>query len=682
LPFSEKEMNYPSINVLLVTNDAALVRLLRESQVNGECTPINLTHCTRLSDALQRLTHETLTHTVVLDPLLPDSQGIETFLQIQRQAPNVRIIVLIESDDEHLALKTMRAGAYDYFVKSDCSCRILARLIRYAVDGERAQEQLRVREEFFRLISENVSDLIAVVDRDGRRLYNNASYQDLLGDPEAAHGTNSFAEVHPEDRERIQRVFQETLATGVGQRAEYRFVLASGDVRFVESQGNVIKDSSGKVSKVVLVSRDITERRQTEKALHESEQRSKRLLASITDYIYTVTVENGRSVKTTHGAGSVALTGYTPAEYGADSQLWFRIVHKDDRESVLAHVKKILRGITPAPLEHRLIHKNGSIRWIRNTSVPRKDDQGRVAAYDGLISDITERKQAEERLKQSYAETARSEQALGKTLADLTASHATLKATQLELIQAAKMETIGTLTAGVAHEVKNPLQVMLLGLNYLEHHVPAENANVTKTLHDMRDAVTRANSIVGELLEFSAAGQLDMKEDDFNAVVERSLSLMNYELTTSQIAVARHLDAALPLVKMAPGKMEQVFLNLFMNAIQAMSAGGTLTVRTRPAQFSDELVENRRADCPFKAGEHIVIAEVQDTGVGIPEANLSKIFDPFFTTKPAGIGTGLGLSVIRKIIELHGGSIDIRNTAPGGVNVTLMLKNGVTKKVG
>jgi len=477
-------------------------------------------------------------------------------------------------------------------------------------------------------------------------------------------------------------VFQETLATGIGQRAEYRFVLASGDVRFVESQGNVIKDSSGKVSKVVLVSRDITERRQTEKALHESEQRAKRLLASITDYIYTVTVETGRSVKTTHGAGSVALTGYTPAEYGADSQLWFRIVHKDDRESVLAHVKKILRGITPEPLEHRLIHKNGSIRWIRNTSVPRKDEQGRVAAYDGLISDITERKHAEDQLKRSCAETARSEQALGKTLADLTVSHATLKATQLELIQAAKMESIGTLTAGVAHEVKNPLQTMLLGLDYLERHVPPENERVTKALHGMRDAVSRANSIVSELLQFSAAGELEMKEDDFNAVVERSLSLMNYELTTAQITVARHLDAGLRPVRLARGKMEQVFLNLFMNAVQAMSAGGTLTVRTRGARFSDALTADQRAGYPFKAGEEIIIAEVQDTGLGIPEANLSRIFDPFFTTKPAGIGTGLGLSVIRKIIELHDGSIDIRNTPSGGVNVTLMLKNGVTKKVG
>jgi signal transduction histidine kinase len=340
-----------------------------------------------------------------------------------------------------------------------------------------------------------------------------------------------------------------------------------------------------------------------------------------------------------------------------------------------------VRGITPPPLEHRIIHKDGGIRWIRNTSVPHKDNQARVIAYDGVICDITERKLAEHRLKRASAELCETQDTLRQTLGELKASHRELRTSELELIQASKMEAVGTLTAGVAHEVKNPLQTLLLGLHYLEHHVPAENENVTRTLHDMRDAVTRANSIVGELLQFSAAGELDMKEDDFNAVVERSLSLMNYELTTSQIAVTRHLDAGLPPVKMAPGKMEQVFLNLFMNAVQAMWAGGTLTVRTRAAQFSDELVENRRADCPFKAGEHIVIAEVQDTGVGIPEVNLSKIFDPFFTTKPAGIGTGLGLSVIQKIIELHGGSIDIQNAPPGGVNVTLMLKNGVRKKM-
>jgi len=120
--------------------------------------------------------------------------------------------------------------------------------------------------------------------------------------------------------------------------------------------------------------------------------------------------------------------------------------------------------------------------------------------------------------------------------------------------------------------------------------------------------------------------------------------------------------------------MEQVFLNLFHNALHAMSPGGVLTVTTRQCRFGEDLKLGRPAFARFKPSELVVIAEVQDTGKGIPEENLPKIFDPFFTTKPAGVGTGLGLSVVKRIMDLHGGAVDIRNAPRGGVVVTLMLR--------
>ena len=120
------------------------------------------------------------------------------------------------------------------------------------------------REEFFRLISENMTDMIAVIDRDGNRLYNSTSYTSVIGDPEILHGTNSFDEIHPDDRERVQAIFRQTVETGIGQRTEYRFQLSNGKIRHVESLGSVILDERQNVSKVVVVSRDITDRRQTE----------------------------------------------------------------------------------------------------------------------------------------------------------------------------------------------------------------------------------------------------------------------------------------------------------------------------------------------------------------------------------------------------------------------------------
>jgi signal transduction histidine kinase len=283
-----------------------------------------------------------------------------------------------------------------------------------------------------------------------------------------------------------------------------------------------------------------------------------------------------------------------------------------------------------------------------------------LASVGLQIGQFIERKRAEETLKQ--------------TLAELQASHAELKATQLELIQAAKLESIGTLAAGVAHEVKNPLQTILMGLSFVSNSLPAAKPELAEALSDMRDAVQRADSIVRELLQLSAATKLELKAEDLNEVIERALWLMNHELVAAGITVVRELGADLPRVRLDKIKLEQVFINLFINAVQAMSQGGKLTVRTRMERWPDSAPPKDTATGQIKPGDLVVVAEVQDTGVGIPEEDLAKLFDPFFTTKAPGVGTGLGLSVIKKIVDLHGAAITVKNAPPGGVLVTLIVK--------
>jgi PAS domain S-box-containing protein len=288
-------------------------------------------------------------------------------------------------------------------------------------------------------------------------------------------------------------------------------------------------------------------------------------------------------------------------------------------------------------------------------------------AVANVVGSIVQRKRAEEQLKQALVHLTTAHE-------ELKATHEELKATELQLIQAAKLEAVGTLAAGVAHEVKNPLQTMLMGLDYLANNLHGLNDTTTMVLGDMRDAVTRANVIVRELLQISAAKDFEPKAGDLNCVVERSLWLINNEIMASQINVVRKLGTDLPLVRLDRSKMEQVFLNLFLNALQAMSQGGVLTVTTSQRRFGEDLKLGGPAFAQFKPGERVVIAEVQDTGTGIPEDHLPKIFDPFFTTKPTGVGTGLGLSVVKKIMDLHGGGIDVHNSPRGGAVVTLMLK--------
>jgi len=369
------------------------------------------------------------------------------------------------------------------------------------------------------------------------------------------------------------------------------------------------------------------------------------------------------------------MLGYADHEVQDHYSAWERLLHPADRERALACLHAYLSGQTSTyELEHRLRHKDGSYRWILARGAALRDAQGKPVRMSGSHVDLTERKHAEEQLEQAYAELSQNEAALKAALQQLQNANKEVQATQLQLIQAAKLESVGTLAAGVAHEVKNPLQTIVMGLDYLEHNLSGRNHPDTKlVLGDMRDAVTRANMIVRELLQLSAAKDFEPKTVDLNSVVERSLWLLNSEVMASQITVVRKLGAELPLVRLDRGKVEQVFINLFINALQAMSSGGVLTVVTRHRRFGEDLKLRGPAFAQFKAGDPVVIAEVQDTGKGIPEDHLPRIFEPFFTTKPAGVGSGLGLSVVKKIMDLHGAAIDIRNAPLGGVVVTLVF---------
>ncbi len=277
-----------------------------------------------------------------------------------------------------------------------------------------------------------------------------------------------------------------------------------------------------------------------------------------------------------------------------------------------------------------------------------------------LRREITERQQAEDRLRKANDELLESRERLVDALVDLQKSHDDLKATQWQLIEATKLESIGRLAAGVAHEVKNPLMTLTMVADYLGQVVPATEPEAAPMLQDMRDAIQRANRVISELLEFSRPGALTFQPEDFHALVDQALSLVKLETTRHHIEVVRQFAPALAALPLDKNKMEQVLVNVFMNAIQAMPQGGTLAIRTFAAPAGP-------------GGSPVLTAEIDDTGPGIPDAYLTKVFDPFFTTKPAGQGTGLGLCVAQQIIQLHGGTITLRNRAEGGARVTIVL---------
>src|SRR6185369_3346551 len=196
---------------------------------------------------------------VILDVQMPRMDGIAVCraLRSRRAARHVPIVMATGLDDMESIDAAYAAGATD-FIPKPVNWALLGHRIRYVMRSSEATQALGICDEKFRLITESSSDFIAMLDRDGNRLYSSPSYHALFKGE--LQGTDSFREIHPEDREAIRRLFRETVETGVGREARFRWLLDGGDVRYIESKGNVIRDDDGQVSRVVVVSRDVTER--------------------------------------------------------------------------------------------------------------------------------------------------------------------------------------------------------------------------------------------------------------------------------------------------------------------------------------------------------------------------------------------------------------------------------------
>lgn len=301
--------------------------------------------------------------------------------------------------------------------------------------------------------------------------------------------------------------------------------------------------------------------------------------------------------------------------------------------------------------------------WLHTIKVPIRDTVGDRLLIVGISEDITERVKAREQLER-----------LNRNLFE---KNRELEATQMQLIQAEKMESVGRLAAGVAHEVKNPLALLLMGVEYLRSGIEPDDPNVGEILTEMGEAINRADKIIRGLVDFSSDRQLAMELTELPPLIEQSLLLVRHELTKHGVNVDIEFEKELPAVMIDGAKFEQILVNLFMNGIHAMVK--TEQPNLQVIVFSEKLEkvprnEGARTAHHLRSGDEVVILEVKDNGTGIPEKDLQKVFDPFFTTKATGVGTGLGLSVVSKIIELHGGAIEIRNRLLGGVSVRIILK--------
>jgi PAS domain S-box-containing protein len=418
--------------------------------------------------------------------------------------------------------------------------------------------------------------------------------------------------------------------------------------------------------------RSAVARKKAENAFSGERDLLQALIDSLPDHIFIKDVEghfvraNSALARFLGVANAAALEGKTDTDYfppGLARQF------KEEEERILQSEQPLVNR------EALVCDQSGQPHWVLTIKVPLRDFAGKTMGTVGINRDVTSLKQAEAELLRTHLELAQSHAELQTALSDLQRAHSDLRTTQMQLIDMEKMRTIGRLAAGVAHEVKNPLSVILRGVSYLAVTLSPPNAVLATVLDDMRDAIARADGVIRGILEFAGPTPMTTKAEPLNGVVEQALLFMKHELQNRHVQVVKALTPDLPLCQLDRPKMSEVFINLIENAVHAMPQGGVLTVRTFltvVAGLGTNLGEGK-AD-RFQVGDPVLVAEVVDTGTGIPADKLGKIFDPFFTTKPSGQGTGLGLSVSRTIVDLHGGLIELVNNAEGGATARVTLK--------
>lgn len=245
---------------------------------------------------------------------------------------------------------------------------------------------------------------------------------------------------------------------------------------------------------------------------------------------------------------------------------------------------------------------------------------------------------------------------------ELTAAAQRLQEMQAQLLQMEKMKVVGALASGIAHEIKNPLAAISYGVTYLNEQFHPGDAKVQAVLANIKEAVQKANGIVTDLLNFAGTTSGNRGAENLNEVIEKSLSLIHHELDKKHIRVVKKIDQGIPPVLIDRNRIEQVFINLMLNAIQASPQGGTLELKTYCRGVSEDFCVRYNLDrTKFRPGETLVICDVEDNGSGILPEHLQKVFEPFFTTKSATGGIGLGLSVTKNIMDNHNGIVAIEN---------------------
>ena len=513
-----------------------------------------------------------------------------------------------------------------------------------------------------RTVIDSLPDYIFVKDTDSRYLVSNKAFANFLGQKTAEElvGKSVF-EVYPQElAAQFYADDQEIIRSGQ--------TLLNIEERSEDHMGNTVwdltskiplRDSSGKIIGIVGIAKDITERKRAEESLRESEERYRTIVENIPIAVYRNTsgakgkflMTNPAFLKMFGLSSEDELTGMSAADF---------YMNAEDRQLFSSNI--LAKG-SVKDVELSLRKKDGSPIWGSVSAIIVNDERGKGVYFDCMIMDITERKRMEEEREGLI----KGLQAINEELKD---SNQQLEEATVQLIQSEKLSALGELTAGVAHELNQPLNGIKIISQSILRDIEKnrfEEKDVGGDLNEIVGQVNKMAEIIDHMRIYSRNTEGGSEEMiDLNSVIKGPFKLLDQQLKTHNIEVVRELTPDLPKVKGDPIRLEQVFMNLITNARCALDSSEKENKRIE--------VKTYKTDNHRSAPENpTVVVEVKDNGEGIPEHLKKKIFQPFFTTREPGKGTGLGLSVSSKIIEEHRGRIEMESKVSEGTTFRVIL---------
>jgi two-component system sensor histidine kinase/response regulator len=498
------------------------------------------------------------------------------------------------------------------------------RLVSFLVDVTEqalAERALAESEARYRLLAENQTDTIQLLDLDGRSLYDSPSIIKQLGADYRKHHhvlSPETSRLHPDDLELLTKRFNEVKATGEERRGEYRWVLPTGQVLWLEGIARAVKGPDGKINSVLAVARDITERKLAEQALAESEENYRLLADNQTDYVHLWGADGSRLYDS---PSFVRLLGDRYSPIRSFSQAGTTLIHPEDRAFARRVFDEVVADGKQRRIEFRWVLPSGELRWVEVTTHGIFGSNGVVDKVLGVSRDITERKQVELQRETAFEQARMASEAKSQFLAK------------------------------VSHELRTPLNAVL-GYGYLLGKTRLDAKQSAQLQHILRSS-QHLLGLISDVLDLSRieAGEQRFTPAQFSlaALIESALAAVRPAADGRAIALRYDNAPQLPDAWIGDARLiEQVLLNYLSNAVK-YTEHGSITVRVRV-----------QAGTPGDR-ELLLRMEVQDTGSGIAPDKLDGLFKAFSQVMPDKRGTGLGLEISRRLVELMGGEVGVQS---------------------